>query len=89
MSRDIILLAKLVTFSLHPSDRTNLQSQSNLINVELLNQVQISAFSPQMPLGHRLHALFLQTVHHIIERILVRQCCESLDKKRREIRPIK
>lgn len=62
-------------------DQTNLQSQSNLINVELLNQIQISAFSTQMPLRHRLHALLLQAVHHIIERILVRQCCKSLEKK--------
>lgn len=64
-------------------DQTNLQSKSNLINVELLNQIQIGAFSTQMPLRHRLHALLLQAVHHIIERILVWQCCESLQKKMR------
>lgn len=34
-----------------------------------------------MPLSHRLHALLLQAVHHIIERILVRQCCKSLERK--------
>lgn len=62
-------------------DQTNLQSKSNLINVELLNQIQISAFSTQMPLRHRLHALLLQAVHHIIERILVRQRCKSLGKE--------
>lgn len=62
-------------------DQTNLQSKSNLINVELLNQIQISAFSPQMPLRHRLHALLLQDVHHIIEGILVWQRCKSLGKK--------
>lgn len=53
---------------------------TNLIDVELLNQVQISAFSPQVFLGHGLHALFLQAIHHIIEGILVRQCCKSLHK---------
>lgn len=55
---------------------------SNLIDVELLNQVQISAFSTQVSLGHRLHALFLQTIHHIIEGILVRQCCKRLQKQK-------
>lgn len=40
---------------------------SNLIDVELLNQVQISAFAPQVSLGNCLYTLLLQTVHHIIE----------------------
>lgn len=55
----------------------------NLIDVELLNQVQIGALPPQVSLGHCLHALFLQTVHHIIEWILVRQRCKRLYKKER------
>lgn len=55
---------------------------SNLIDVELLNQVQISAFPPQMSLGHCLHALLLQTIHHIVKRVLIRQCCKRLQKEK-------
>lgn len=40
---------------------------TDLIDVELLNQVQIRAFPPQVSFGHCLNALFLQTVHHIVE----------------------
>lgn len=80
---------KFVAYFCTPNDRINLHSRPHLINVELLDQIQISALSPQMPLGHRLHALFLQAVHHIIERILVWQCCKSLGKRKREIKPIK
>lgn len=47
-------------------------SVADLVDVELLDQVQIGAFPTQMSLGHRFHALFFQTVHHVIERILVR-----------------
>lgn len=46
-------------------------SLADLVDVELLDQVQIGAFPTQMSLGHRFHALFFQTVHHVIERILV------------------
>lgn len=34
-----------------------------------------------MSLGHCLHALFLQTVHHVVEGILVRQCRQRLKEK--------
>lgn len=55
---------------------------SNLIDVELLNQVKISALSTQVSLGHCLHALFLQAIYHIIEGILVRQGCKCLQKEK-------
>lgn len=58
-------------------------SGADLIDVELLDQVEIGAFPTQMSLGHCFHALFFQTVHHVIERILVWQRCKRLQKKRK------
>lgn len=58
-------------------------SVSDLIYIKLLDQVKIGSFPPQMSLGNGLHALLLQTIHHIIKWILVGQCCKSLQKERR------
>lgn len=46
-------------------------SYANLIDVELLNQIQIGAFPIQVSLSYCLHSLLLQTVHHVVEGVLV------------------
>lgn len=56
-----------------------------LIKVELLDQVQISASAAQVSLRHCLHALFLQTIHHVVKGILVWQrskCLQQREKKK-------
>lgn len=42
-------------------------SVSDLIYIKLLDQVKIGSFPPQMSFGNGLHALLLQTIHHIIK----------------------
>lgn len=51
---------------------------SHLVYVQLLQEIQISSLTTQIPAGHRLHPLLLQNIHHIIERILIRQSRQRL-----------
>lgn len=46
---------------------------SDLIDVELLQQVQVGSLAAQIALGHALHALLLQNIHHVIEGVLIGQ----------------
>lgn len=70
--------------SFNTSQKVGIISVADLIDVELLHQVEIGAFPTQMSLGHCFHALFFQTVHHVIERILVWQGCKRLQKKKKK-----
>lgn len=52
-----------------------------LVDVELLHQVQVGSLSAQVPLAHGFDALLLQTVHHVVVGVLVRESCQSLERK--------
>ena len=51
---------------------------SHLVDVELLHQIQVGALPAQVSAGHRIHSLLLQHVHHVVERVLIRQRSQGL-----------
>lgn len=46
---------------------------TDLIDVELLQQVQVGAPPVQVTFSDGFDALLLQTIHHVIKRILIRK----------------
>lgn len=50
----------------------------DLIDIELLYEVEVSALPAQVSLGHGFNALLLQTVYHVVVGVLVWEACQSL-----------
>ena len=64
------------------SPRGTPHTHTYFIERELLLQVEIGALAAQVLLHHRLHALLLQAVCHVVEGVLVREGCQRLSRSR-------
>lgn len=65
---------------LFPPFQSRPDGPAYLIEHKLCAQVEISARGTQVALDQSLHALLLQRIRHIIEGVLVRKCCQCLER---------
>lgn len=52
---------------------------AHLVKYKLGSQVDVRARRAQVALDQRFHALLLQCIRHVVEGVLVRESCQSLE----------